>query len=968
MVEDEIITKSPSNFQAMATFIRATKNCLTRSWPQLAALLTAYCDAADDAPSLSNSSYNSYVSCLVELVEALPYTLHAALLVLKALKVQSRQPAARQAFGERGMCAVVALLATGPEAQVLRSGGLGPLVRLLQQSGEDVQANAAGAIQSICFQAPGRVSACAAGAVPALVALLGSGHTSVQARVAGALHNLSSDASAIALIRRAGGIPPLVELLGAPAWGVCASAAGALQNLSREIASRQAISSLGAVPSLARLLSCPDAQAQVCAAGALLNIVGPVLEDLPGGPAQRRARPLQRLVLCGAAESEGRGLTEQDLAYLVSAAELADQSAGLTAPHPNSGCVLVAPGGRVLSQTFQRAQGSESAERAAVAAAGSAARGATAYLNLESGDCHGDLDASTGALISAGVARAVVGLRHPLAHLRGAGAAAMQRAGVAVEVLGEAPVLAPPERCDDALGACLRANEALLHRAATGRPFSVLKYAMTADGKIATSAGHAAWVSSPASRQLVFEARARSDAIVVGGNTVRRDNPQLTTRREGGHTPARIVMSRTLDLPQNANLWDVSTAPTIVMTQRGARRAFQDALSALGVEVVQFDFLTPEAVAAYCQERGFLQVLWECGGTLAAPAIASGVIHKALAFIAPKLIGGVRAPSPVGELGNVEMTQALSLADAVWQPVGPDMLLSGYLPASGGLAAVEAALAVGALARGTLDTAHASSSGARSNTVVAAPAATAGAAPAPLRGCNGAAAAGPVAAGVQSRRPWRRRSGEVVEFYKAWDRHGALSNFSPHVVDLPGGPVSACGALSRGAVRAWPSVEHFYQAQKFAGVDDQEAKAAVEAIAAAASPEEAARIGRRVERAQPDLLRADWAAAKLTVMAVALRAKFTRHVGPRRMLLGTAAQLVEASPHDYFWGRGVDGSGANHLGALLMRLRDELAAGEPKSKPYMAPVGFPGGLARAAAAPRKPVAPAAREAAGHARG
>ena len=135
---------------------------------------------------------------------------------------------------------------------------------------------------------------------------------------------------------------------------------------------------------------------------------------------------------------------------------------------------------------------------------------------------------------------------------------------------------------------------------------------------------------------------------------VRRDNPRLTTRREGGHTPVRIVMSRTLDLPevsmhqpfvtelycltsllvhhpwtcqvvsgvrsggvaeqkdlavQDANLWDVSSAPTIVMTQRGARKDFQELLRSKGVEVVQFDFLTPEAVAAYCHERGFLQVL-----------------------------------------------------------------------------------------------------------------------------------------------------------------------------------------------------------------------------------------------------------------------------------------------------------------------------------------------------------------------
>ena len=92
-------------------------------------------------------------------------------------------------------------------------------------------------------------------------------------------------------------------------------------------------------------------------------------------------------------------------------------------------------------------------------------------------------------------------------------------------------------------------------------------------------------------------------------------------------------------LLQDANLWDISVAPTIVMTQRGARSDFQRQLRSRGVEVVEFDFLTPHAVAAYCYERGFLQCLWECGGTLSAPAIAAGVIHKTLAFIAPKLVG-----------------------------------------------------------------------------------------------------------------------------------------------------------------------------------------------------------------------------------------------------------------------------------------------------------------------------------------
>lgn len=96
---------------------------------------------------------------------------------------------------------------------------------------------------------------------------------------------------------------------------------------------------------------------------------------------------------------------------------------------------------------------------------------------------------------------------------------------------------------------CMRCMQALLHRAATGKPMSILKYAMTLDGKIATNMGHAAWVSCAESRSRVFATRACSDAVIVGGNTVRRDNPSLTTRRDGGHKPVRIVMSRTLDLP-----------------------------------------------------------------------------------------------------------------------------------------------------------------------------------------------------------------------------------------------------------------------------------------------------------------------------------------------------------------------------------------------------------------------------------
>lgn len=104
-------------------------------------------------------------------------------------------------------------------------------------------------------------------------------------------------------------------------------------------------------------------------------------------------------------------------------------------------------------------------------------------------------------------------------------------------------------------------------------------------------------------------------------------------------------------------MFDVSVAPTIVMTQQGAQPATQAALRDRGVEVVEFDFLTPANVAAYCADRGFLRCFWECGGTLSAPALASGTIHKVMTFIAPKIIGGTNSYTPVGNLGFVQMTQ-----------------------------------------------------------------------------------------------------------------------------------------------------------------------------------------------------------------------------------------------------------------------------------------------------------------------
>ena len=171
--------------------------------------------------------------------------------------------------------------------------------------------------------------------------------------------------------------------------------------------------------------------------------------------------------------------------------------------------------------------------------------------------------------------------------------------------------------------------------------------------------------------------------MIVGGNTVRQDNPHLTSHQVALHNPLRVVMSRTLELPKEAYLWQVEVAPTLVLTIPGSNPRFQDWLRDRQVEVVELMPLTPMKVMDYLYDRAMLAVLWECGGTLAASAIADGSIQKVLAFIAPKLIGGQTAPSPVGNLGFTQMTEALTLERVCLHTIGPDYLLEGYLSSKG---------------------------------------------------------------------------------------------------------------------------------------------------------------------------------------------------------------------------------------------------------------------------------------------
>lgn len=358
-------------------------------------------------------------------------------------------------------------------------------------------------------------------------------------------------------------------------------------------------------------------------------------------------------------------VTERHELLMQRCLELARKAQGRTFPNPMVGAVVVKDG-NIVGEGFHPKAGEPHAEVFALTQAGEQAQGATLYVNLEPCNHYGRTPPCTEALIKAGVAQVVVGMIDPDPRVSGSGIARLREAGIEV-IVGIAEQK------------CRSLNEAFIHRVLFQQPFGILKYAMTLDGKIATVTGHSAWVTGTKSRHYVHQLRAASDAVIIGGNTLRSDNPHLTTHGVADHNPLRVVISRSLDLPTQANLWDVNTAPTLVFTHTDSNVTLQEHLKNQGVEVVCLSNLTPKFVMDELYQRGLSSVFWECGGTLAARAIACGAVQKVIAFIAPKIIGGEIAPTPVGDLGLVKMTDALKLERVKIEQIDDDFVIEGYL-------------------------------------------------------------------------------------------------------------------------------------------------------------------------------------------------------------------------------------------------------------------------------------------------
>lgn len=359
------------------------------------------------------------------------------------------------------------------------------------------------------------------------------------------------------------------------------------------------------------------------------------------------------------------------LPWMRRALNLAALGEGRTSPNPLVGAVVLDGAGQLLGEGFHARAGDPHAEVGALAQAGARARGGTLIVTLEPCCHHGRTPPCTEAVIAAGISRVVVAMADPDPRVAGGGLARLRAAGLEViEGVAEAEAL--------------RLNRAFVHRVRSGRPLGILKWAMSLDGRTALPNGHSQWISGPEAREWVHRLRAGCDAVIVGGGTVRADDPLLTSR--GGRTPEplRVVISRSLDLPEAAQLWDQAVAPTLVAhgpigapeQRQGTARAVATCavLDRLGVERLELAACEPAPLLEALAARGCNRVLWECGAELAAAALCQGCVQELAVVIAPRVLGGVAARTPLGNLGLEGLDLVQSWRELERRDLGGDLL------------------------------------------------------------------------------------------------------------------------------------------------------------------------------------------------------------------------------------------------------------------------------------------------------
>ena len=365
----------------------------------------------------------------------------------------------------------------------------------------------------------------------------------------------------------------------------------------------------------------------------------------------------------------GRFLVD-DALYMNEAFELAERGRGRTHPNPLVGAVLVRDG-EVVGRGYHLGPGEPHAEAMALAEAGLLAAGATLYCTLEPCSHQGQTPPCADALVEAGIARAVVALEDPNPLVLGRGLQRLAAGGVETRLAGE-----------EWARRARRQNAPFLKYHANGLPHVTYKAAVTLDGKVAAAGGDARWISCLDSRRAVHQLRAGVDAVMVGGGTVRRDDPELTVRLSEGRDPVRVIVTRGGVLPPDAKVLATARDVRTIVAAEQADPAARRLLDARGAELLEIGDAGLEGMLRELASQGLLDILCEGGPTLAGELLVAGLVDRMLLFVAP-LVVGRGAPDLFAAPAVGAVSDAWRLQDVEWRAMCDDLLISGRLVKDG---------------------------------------------------------------------------------------------------------------------------------------------------------------------------------------------------------------------------------------------------------------------------------------------
>lgn len=357
-----------------------------------------------------------------------------------------------------------------------------------------------------------------------------------------------------------------------------------------------------------------------------------------------------------------------DEKYMRLAMQLAGNAIGRTSPNPLVGAVIVKDN-RVVGCGWHRKAGTPHAEVHALNQAGELAQGADVYVTLEPCAHYGKTPPCAKALVEAKVKNVYGGLLDVNPKVAGKGFKILEDAGIHVEY----------GFLQDELR---KQNEVFFKWIEHKKPFVVLKAAMTLDGKIATATGQSKWITNETSRAYGYKLRDIYDGIMVGINTVIEDNPMLTARVDGGKNPIRIVVDSSLKIDINANVVQDKSAKTIIATTDKADKDKFLKLQAQDVDVIvvdkdENDKVDIEKLLDILGQQNICSILVEGGATLSGSFVAKKLVDKVYFFIAPKIIGGKEAKTPVAGTGILNLQEALALKDIQIEKLEEDILIIG---------------------------------------------------------------------------------------------------------------------------------------------------------------------------------------------------------------------------------------------------------------------------------------------------